>query len=924
MDKEGNATGDHEEALQYALAVCLEEDMEEDVEDDEEDEEDGEVDEEDEDEDENTFSFKDGVNPLDFVEDDAFGDQVYEQFVGMGYEALAERKRKALEDSRPEGSVKKVRHEDVTGASMEEIMEAMNYGMQRRTRKPKKKGRRKGSKKKLTPEITRRLGEATLHYVHGHYEEAIPILAEIVKQAPDLSETYHTLGLVHDNLGNELKALNCFTIAALLAPKNPALWELLFGWFNRRGDTHKAIYCLSRAISADPKNIDLKLGRASLYVKLGDYHKAAASYEQIVQACPDNVEALKTGAVMYDRSGQHEHSIHILEAYLRDHPTKADPSVIDLLASILMENNAHNEAIQHIEHAQLVFCSNKEMPLTMKIKAGICHAYLGNMEKAETLFSALEKQSADQADLIAKVADSFMSLGHYSSALKYYLMLKGNTKYNKGFLHMKIARCHLSLNDRVQAILWFYEAVKTLEDNIEIRLTLASILLEEAREDEAILLLSPPKNLDRFEAQTNKSEPWWCNGNVELKLCYIYRAKGMLKEFVDAIYPLVHESLRIESLQQKVKVKKRLTKSVLLERVKVLDDHQTDNLLCRSRPVAPASDLLKAARAKKLLQKKAKVKEEKRAEAMAAGVDWQSDDSGDDPPEEIHQEPPLPDLLKDKENHGLIIDLCKSLASLHRYCEALEIINLALKSTRNMCSVAEELRSLGAQIAYNTPDPEHGVDCVKYIADQHPYSNAAWNCYYKVITRLDDWYARHYKFLRGKRDKLKDCVPPSIISGHHFTKKSRHQDAAREYLEAYKLLPENPLINLCVGTALINLALGHRLQNRHQCVAQGLAFLYKNLQLCEFSQEAFFNIGRAYHHVGLVTLAAWHYDKVLAMHMQDYPIPKLPHEKPESVENLLPGYCDLRKEAAFNLHLMYKKSGAVDLARQVLRDHCTF
>ncbi|KAL6286909.1 hypothetical protein ACE6H2_011299 [Prunus campanulata] len=212
-----------------------------------------------------------------------------------------------------------------------------------------------------------------------------------------------------------------------------------------------------------------------------------------------------------------------------------------------------------------------------------------------------------------------------------------------------------------------------------------------------------------------------------------------------------------------------------------------------------------------------------------------------------------------------------------------------------MCSVAEELRSLGAQIAYNTPDPEHGVDCVKYIADQHPYSNAAWNCYYKVITRLDDWYARHYKFLRGKRDKLKDCAPP-----------------------------KDPLINLCVGTALINLALGHRLQNRHQCVAQGLAFLYKNLQLCEFSQEAFFNIARAYHHVGLVTLAAWHYDKVLAMHVQDCPIPKLPHEKPESVENLLPGYCDLRREAAFNLHLIYKKSGAVDLARQVLRDHCTF
>lgn len=38
------------------------------------------------------------------------------------------------------------------------------------------------------------------------------------------------------------------------------------------------------------------------------------------------------------------------------------------------------------------------------------------------------------------------------------------------------------------------------------------------------------------------------------------------------------------------------------------------------------------------------------------------------------------------------------------------------------------------------------------------------------------------------------------------------------------------------GTALINIALGFRLQNKHQCLAQGLAFLYNNLRLCENSQ----------------------------------------------------------------------------------------
>lgn len=39
---------------------------------------------------------------------------------------------------------------------------------------------------------------------------------------------------------------------------------------------------------------------------------------------------------------------------------------------------------------------------------------------------------------------------------------------------------------------------------------------------------------------------------------------------------------------------------------------------------------LKASRARKLLQKKAVLKEEKKAAAIAAGLDWHSDDSNDE------------------------------------------------------------------------------------------------------------------------------------------------------------------------------------------------------------------------------------------------------------------------------------------------------
>ncbi|GAB4833082.1 hypothetical protein Ancab_007141 [Ancistrocladus abbreviatus] len=61
--------------------------------------------------------------------------------------------------------------------------------------------------------------------------------------------------------------------------------------------------------------------------------------------------------------------------------------------------------------------------------------------------------------------------------------------------------------------------------------------------------------------------------------------------------------------------------------------------------------------------------------------------------------------------------------------------------------------------------------------------------------------------------------------------------------------------------------------------------------------EAFYNIARAYHHVGLVSLAASYYEKVLAISVEDYPLPELSEEDHLLEKDLKPGYCDLRREA---------------------------
>ncbi|KAK7281527.1 hypothetical protein RIF29_09605 [Crotalaria pallida] len=145
------------------------------------------------------------------------------------------------------------------------------------------------------------------------------------------------------------------------------------------------------AITAYPKNVTLRSHRALLYVELGDYQKAVVAYEQVHQLCPENIDAIKTTAKFYQRCRQKEfsdRSIRILEDYLKSQPNEV--SVVDLLAALLMETKDHDQALQHfIEHAQVVE-SGKDLPLNLKIKVGICHVHLGNIERGGSVFNVLQ------------------------------------------------------------------------------------------------------------------------------------------------------------------------------------------------------------------------------------------------------------------------------------------------------------------------------------------------------------------------------------------------------------------------------------------------------------------------------------------------------------------------------------------------------
>lgn len=82
---------------------------------------------------------------------------------------------------------------------------------------------------------------------------------------------------------------------------------------------------------------------------------------------------------------------------------------------------------------------------------------------------------------------------------------------------------------------------------------------------------------------------------------------------------------------------------------------------------------------------------------------------------------------------------------------------------------------------------------------------------------------------------------------------------------------------------------------------------YANTRGIQALHEVKYNLGRMFHAFGMVHIAETYYMQVL-----EYDSPLIQQ---------YPDILSLKMEAAFNLHLIYRDSGNLEAARQVLSNH---
>ncbi|TPX61103.1 hypothetical protein PhCBS80983_g01388 [Powellomyces hirtus] len=193
-----------------------------------------------------------------------------------------------------------------------------------RKKKRKKKVRRKTTE--LTEEQAEIVGQANLAYIEGEHVRAVSLLHKVIQDAPNAYQAWVTLAMLHDELGDSVKAMRTYMMAAHIDPKDSGLWSRLGALSRKAGHNEQAMYCFDRAIVAEPTNVDSRWDRAAIYHERGMLQKAIEDYNAILDVIPHNMPAVKELCKIYLGLNDPEKAITLFEGALNADVTNPLPS----------------------------------------------------------------------------------------------------------------------------------------------------------------------------------------------------------------------------------------------------------------------------------------------------------------------------------------------------------------------------------------------------------------------------------------------------------------------------------------------------------------------------------------------------------------------------------------------------------------------
>ncbi|KAI5808754.1 hypothetical protein DFH27DRAFT_589841 [Peziza echinospora] len=596
------------------------------------------------------------------------------------------------------------------------------------------------------------------------------------------------------------------------------------------------------------------------------------------------------------------------------------------------------------------------MPIELRVKLGVCRLKLRHTEEAVRHFKYLDRQdSSIYFDLFQETGDALLEYGSHEMALEYYGVVAALEVSDDPKLWFNMAKCYKEIGNIEDAEECYHTLLNIYPDDVEGRMQLAEIYEVSDRREEALELVNQiialRKQQDALEKAKNAgNQPH--DPSAVPAFFTAPPARVPANKRRAAITAAERAERRARKTEQTIAKYRKL--DYLRPRMEAGDPDAVRDWL------DTAGDLVDDFRNTRAFYPCERSQEFKgfattaRRRAAKRGTDANMERMQHRLQEALSfEDEDIPEAEDLSQFYGLDFDAWLYVFMQYAICltkhedpqDAYDVLSTAKEANVFFHDEKKKfiVHATHLACAIWAQDPEAVSDVTRFFMHSHQFQGEAYRLFIAAMTSCKQgremfhhsanqkYFLRQIKAmdkvltgkaiigaasLTGKAEDGGAYVPKEfdltllMLYGHMLAAGRSYIPALNYYARAYSIDPNHPMINLSIGIAYLHRSMQRQSDNRHWEVLQAMAFLFEYHKLrasdkCSWDeiQEAEYNIGRAFHQIGLTHLSIPYYERALAISDEHL-------SKSE-------GNWDIKYEAAYNLQHIYATSGNAVLAREI-------
>lgn len=715
------------------------------------------------------------------------------------------------------------------------------------------------------------MGEANLCYARGQTDLAEKVCLEIIRQVPLAPEPFLTLAQIHDT--NPEKYLQFSLIAAHLNPADSEQWTRVAQFCLEQGNIKQAINCYTKAIKFNPKDIDLRLKRIELLETINEEKIVFRCWVSLLFVIPAEqadflMQTAKMVAERFIKESNYTKALEAMSFAYRKAPQLFQSEDLNQLFELLIANNEYKKVLDILStqiDLQIVYNETNMGSPTM-----------------DTIVNSIRIPKLMILDFRTKLIVSLVHLKAFH--LMDYLL-------ENVFTHINV------------------------EDAGDCYLDVAEALMKEEKYREAIRLLVPlveSKNYSLAAVWLRHANCYRAIGEYDQAIHSYTQVVALAPQHFDArltLSALLKQQGRdceaLQALEQDLD-RDLIDPCVLYERCFMLketgniDQYLNIAMLLISRHcirIRNPYEMFVMTHTSKYSNKLQLIRENRKARKEPI-EDY-------DGPEFV---PSLENQPTVDEEFNLLRNVLKTAYEMKNYGIMQKIAITALSSKRFTQQHNKEIYFYSLLSTIFNRDANFSYILIKDYVVKYLKSHRIWNLF-NVILQFTECSNRYSRFLSRLFTRAESEIEewPKILRANYCFASATYKYAVNDYMQIFKVT-NSPMVALMIGITYICIAQQKYTTKKQTLISQAISFLnkYGTLREPEAMHEVQYNLGRLHHQFGMYHIAIYHYKKVLQI-------------SNEFIE-AYPDYLDLKREAAYNLHLIYRKSGNTELARKYLND----